>query len=463
MPHVSGAGAPGRRSRIRRRGSGEVPQLYYDPEVETMSRRELEALQLKRLQAQVERVYRTSPFYRRKLDAAGVTPGDIRSLEDVTKLPFVTKEELRQAQEQSGVFGGFACAPPSAWRELHPSSGTTGRSVYTLWTARDVENITDFTARLLWGQGVRAGASIQNAFSYGLWVAGLAVHYAADRLGCFVLPIGATQSGRQLDLFLEWKPEVFFATPSFAMYLIEKMQERGMTGEQLALRIGSFGGEAGAEVPSTRQRLEEGLGIDAYDIYGLAEIGPTMAAECTHKTGLHWTEDHHLVEVVDPVTRDPVPEGEEGVLVITHLTREGTPMIRYWTNDIGRLTRERCPCGRTHARSPGGILGRADDMIIYKGVNFYPAQVENVVRSVPEIANEFRIRLERTGHGRDICTLVVEPSGSMERAEQVRARLAALLRDALGVTLNIELAAPNTLERTEFKARRVLDLRPKAS
>jgi len=428
-----------------------------------MPRPHLEALQLERLKAQVERVYHTSPFYRRKMDAAGVKPGDIRSLDDVVRLPFVTKEELRRAQEEAGLFGGYACAPPEQWRELHPSSGTTGRSVYTLWTIRDVENITDFTARLLWGQGVRPGDTIQNAFSYGLWVAGLAVHYAANRLGCFVLPIGATQSGRQLDLFLEWKPQVFFATPSFAMYLIEKMQERGIYPEQLALRIGSFGGEAGAEVPSTRKRLEEGLGIDAYDLYGLAEIGPTMAAECTHKAGLHWTEDHHLVEVVDPETREPVPEGEEGVIVITHLTREGTPMIRYWSNDIGRVVREPCPCGRTHARSPGGILGRADDMIIYKGVNFYPAQVENVVRSVPEIANEFRIRLERTAHGRDVCTLVVEPAAGHAATPQVRARLESLLRDALGVGLEIEFAAPHSLERTEFKARRVLDLRAKAA
>ena len=428
-----------------------------------MPRPQLEALQLERLKAQVERVYHTSPFYRRKFDAAGVKPEDIRTLEDIRRFPFVTKDELRRAQEQAGVFGGYACAPPSDWRELHPSSGTTGRSVYTLWTARDVENITDFTARLLWGQGVRPGQTLQNGFSYGLWVAGLAVHYAAGKLGCFVLPIGATQSGRQLDLFLEWKPEVFFSTPSFAMYLIEKMQERGMTGDQLALRIGSFGGEAGAEVPSTRQRLEAGLGIEAYDLYGLAEIGPTMAAECTHKAGLHWTEDHHLVEVVDPQTKEPVPEGEEGVLVITHLTREGTPMIRYWTNDICRLTRERCACGRTHARSPGGILGRADDMIIYKGVNFYPVQVENAVRGMPEFANEFRIRLERTASGRDVCTLVVEPSGSTEQALQARDRLAARVREALGVGLEIEVVAPNTLERTEFKARRVLDLRPRAA
>ncbi|MBO8141386.1 MAG: phenylacetate--CoA ligase [Firmicutes bacterium] len=425
-----------------------------------MERGRLEALQSERLVRQVERVYRTSPFYRKKFDEVGVKPEDIKGLEDVARLPFVTKDELRQAQEAEGRFGGLACAEPAAWRELHPSSGTTGRSVYTLWTARDVEAITDFTARLLWSQGVRPGDTIQNAFSYGLWVAGLAVHYAAGRLGCFVVPIGATQSARQVDLFHEWRPTVFFSTPSFALYLVEKLQEQGVSGSELALRIGSFGGEAGAEVAATRRRLEEGLGIDAYDIYGLAEIGPTMAAECQCKDGLHWTEDHHLIEVVDRNTGEPVPEGEEGVIVITHLTREGTPMIRYWTNDIGRLVKEPCRCGRTHARSPGGILGRADDIIIYKGVNFYPSQVEDVVRSIPEISDEFRIRLEVNPYGRDICTLVAEVLQAGSEAA-VRQKLAARLREALGVGLEIELVALNSLERTAFKARRVLDMRPK--
>jgi len=432
---------------------------FYHPKIELMDREDLEKLQGSRLKDRVKRVYERSKFYRDKFDRAGIKPEDIKSLKDITKLPFTHKDEIRKAQEKYGKFGGLTCADPKDWRELHPSSGTTGRPVGTLWTERDIENITDFTARLMWAQGVRPGDVIQNGFSYGLWVAGLAVHYAAHKLGCFLIPMGATSSDRQIEMFQQWGSDVFFATPSFAMYILEKMKAKGIGPDDIHLRIGSFGGEAGAEVESTRRKLEEGLGIDAYDIYGLAEIGPTMAAECEAKAGLHWTEDHHLVEIVDPETGEPLKEGEEGVLVITHLTREGTPLIRYWTNDKAILIKEKCECGRTHARSPGGILGRADDMVIYKGAKFYPSQVENVVRAFDKAGDEFLIRLEKDARGLDICTVVVELLDKSAKREILEQELKGRLKSALNVTPEVEFVEPGTLKRTEFKAKRVIDNR----
>ncbi|RMF87392.1 MAG: phenylacetate--CoA ligase family protein [Nitrospinota bacterium] len=428
---------------------------FYDASVEKMGRDELMALQSRRLVSQVHRIYENAPFYREKWDAAGVHPDDIRSIEDITKLPFVRKEELREAQERYGQFGRLATAPRETWAELHPSTGTTGRQVGTLWTKGDVERITDFTARLLWMQGVRSHHVIQNGFSLGLWVAGIAVHYAAQRLGAFTIPIGAISAEKQIEMFQEWRSDVFFATPSFGVYIAKRMADKGLSGKDIPLSLGSFGGEPGAEVEATRRLLEEGLGITALDIYGLAEIGPTMAAECGAKSGLHWTEDHHYVEIVDPTTGEPVPEGKQGVLVITHLTREGTPMIRYWTNDIARLDTATCACGRTHARSPGGILGRVDDLIIVKGTNFYPAQVEEVVRGTPGLADEFRLRIKDTGAGFVDCTLVVEVEAQGE-ATDILTRLRRAVKERIGVTLPVETVPVGTLERTEFKARRVI-------
>ncbi len=435
---------------------------YFDPKVETMDREELVKLQIERLRWQLKRCYDHSEFYRERFKSAGIKPDDIRNLDDLEMIPPVTKDELRQEQLAFPPFGRYAVAPKSSWRELHPSTGTTGVPVNTIWTEKDVENITSWTARTMWMSGVRPGDTIQNGFSYGLWVAGLSCHYAARRIGCFTIPIGATLTERQIEYFLKVKPTVFLATPSYALYLAEKLREKGITPEDLSLRMGIFGGEAGTEIPSTRKKMEEGLGIDAYDYYGLAEIGPTIASECKEKAGIHWVEDHVLVEIVDKETRKRCEPGKVGVLVLTHLTKEGTPLIRYWTNDLARLVIDKCNCGRTHARSPGGILGRADDMIIYKGENFYPSQVEKVVRSFPELSTEYIIKLETNKKtGADVVTVVVECLDESLKTENLVTALKKALREELAVTPEVEIVKPGSLPRTEFKAKRIVDNRIK--
>lgn len=430
---------------------------YWDPEIEKMHRDELEKLQLKKLKWQVERAYNNSEFYREKFKGAGVTPEDIKKLDDVSKLPILTKTDLRKEQTKFPPFGRYTVAPKSEWSELHPSTGTTGIPVNTIWSFNDVDTITDHTARIMWGFGVRKEDIAQNAYSYGLWVAGLAVHYACRKIGSFVIPIGATSSERQIYFLQNAGSTVLLATPSFGLYIAEKLKEKNVNPKDIELRIGSFGGEAGTENPATRRRLEEGLGIDAYDIYGLAEIGPTFAAECKEKAGLHFVEDHYLLEVLDPETKEPLSPGEKGVLVITHLSREATPMIRYWTNDIVKLEDEKCGCGRTHVRAVGGILGRADDMIVFKGENIYPTQVEEVVRSFKELSNEYKIVVtkdRKTGIVKEVKAIVEVVSDKYD-IQHLKTKVAKALRDALMVRVDVDILPPNSLERTEFKAKRV--------
>ena len=432
---------------------------FWDEKIETLSREALGQLQLGRLQWQVRRCWEGSEFYRERLRGAGIEPGDIQTVDDQRRIPCVTKQELRDEQLAYPPFGRYTVAPPATWRELHPSTGTTGEPVNTIWSEADCENITSFTARTMWSFGVRPGDVVQNAFSYGLWVAGMSVHYAARRLGCFTIPIGAALTNRQIDYLQRPGATVLLATPSYALHIAETLRERGVSPDDLPLRLGCFGGEAGAENPSTRAKIEQGLGIDAFDYYGLAEIGPTFASECWTKSGLHWAEDHHLVEIVDPASGEPMPEGEVGVVVITHLTREATPMLRYWTNDYARLTTAPCECGRTHARSPGGILGRHDDLVIYRGAKFYPVQVEKVVRSFVELSDEFRIELsERQPQGADIVTVVAEALPGTEQGA-LSSRLRQALRDELLCSPEVRLVPAGSLERTTFKAKRIVDLR----
>ena len=437
----------------------ESGAVFWDEPAETMSRDALHDLQCRRLRWQVARCHIASDLYRAKLRQAGAESGDIRAPEDLAWLPVVTKDELRADQAAHPPFGTFVVAEASTWRELHPSTGTTGVPVSTIWSVQDVATITDFTARTMWSFGVRPGDVVQNAFAYGLWVAGMSVHYAIARLGCLVVATGTgVTTDRQIDYFRLARPTVFLATPSYALHIAERLRERGIEPDSLALRIGSFGGEPGAETPATRAKIESGLGIDAFDYYGLAEVGPTFASECSAKTGIHFAEDHVLVECVDPETRRAVPEGELGVLVFTHLTREATPMLRYWSNDYARLSTARCPCGRTHVRAVGGILGRHDDLLVFKGAKFYPIQVEKVVRGLAPLADEFRIEVRRQPGGPmvETCTVVAEclsapPAGLAGRLQQA-------LRAELGVTPAIRLEPYGTLERTTFKAKRIVEL-----
>ena len=442
--------------------SSEYPQ-YYAKDIETMDRERLETLQLDRLKWQVKRCYEFSEFYKERFDRIGLKPGDINSLDDSLKIPPVTKQELRDEQISHPPFGRYVVAPQKDWRELHPSTGTTGVPVNTIWTGKDVESITQWTMRTLWNFGVRPGDIVQNGFSYGLWVAGMSTHYAAKEMGCFVLPIGASMAERQVDYLINPGSTVLLSTPSFALYIAERMNQRGIDPSDISLRIGGFGGEAGAEIPPTREKIETRLGIKAYDYFGLAEIGPTCASECEQKTGIHWVEDHLLVEIINPDTNKRCNTGEIGALVLTHLTKEATPMLRYWTGDLARVTTEKCACGRTHARSEGGILGRADDMIIYKGANFYPVQVEKVIRSFEELGDEFRIRIttdEKTGI--DVITVIAEYKNKEADTVAFKNTVKQAFREELEVTPGLNLVEFGTLERTMFKAKRVVDERAKA-
>jgi len=277
-----------------------------------------------------------------------------------------------------------------------------------------------------------------------------------------VLPIGATMTERQLDYFVNPGSTVLLSTPSYALYLAERMRQRGIPPDQIPMRLGAFGGEGGTEAPATRDKIEQGLGIDAYDYYGLAEIGPTCASECKEKAGIHWVEDHVLVETVNKDTKEKCAPGETGILVLTSLTREVTPLLRYWTNDYAQLNFEKCACGRTCVRAVGGILGRADDMIIYKGENFFPVQVEKVVRSFKELGDEYRIRLtthEKTGA--DVVTVVAEYINEKTNTEEFKSTLKRALREELVVTPEVNLVKFGTVERTEFKAKRIEDKRKK--
>ena len=433
---------------------------YFHPEIETIDRASLQVLQLQRLQEQVQRCYAGSPFYRERLDRAGVGREHIRSLDDLRRIPVVTKQELRDEQAAHPPYGRFTVVDPSQWRELHPSSGTTGNPVITIWSEQDVRQISDFTARTLWAFGVRPGDVIQNGFAYGLWVAGMAVHHAAAKVGCFVIPIGAQLTDKQIFFMQQSRSTVLTATPSYGLYIAEKLAETGIAPSDLNLRIGAFGGESGTELPSTRAKLEAGLGVDAYDYFGLAEIGPTFAAECTAKAGIHWAEDHHIVEIIDPATMKPSAPGDIGVVVITHLTREATPMLRYWTGDYARLDTARCSCGRTHARSPGGILGRHDDLIIYRGAKFYPANVENAVRHFTELTDEYRIELvQDAGTGLDRCVVLAEHLPAATDLVGLTIRLKGRLKSECSCTPEVQLVPAGTLERTTFKAKRVIDRR----
>jgi len=435
---------------------------YFDPTIETLDRSDLERLQMERLQWQLKRCYEESPFYQERFKKAGIKPEDIRSLADIIHIPPVTKQELRDEQLAHPPFGRYVVARRKDWGELHPSTGTTGVPVNTIWSHRDAKNTASWTARTMWNFGVRPGDIVQNAFSYGLWIAGMSTHYACQLMKCFVIPIGAAMTERQIDYFLNPGSTVLLSTPSYALHIAERLAQRGISPNDIPLRRGCFGGEGGTEVLATREKIERGLGIDAFDYYGLSEIGPTISSECEEKAGLHWVEDHVLIEAINADTGERCRPGEVGVLVMTHLTREALPMIRYWSNDLASLTTERCACGRTHARSPGGILGRSDDMIIYRGAKFYPVQVEKVVRSFGELTNEFRIELTTDeGRGTDICTVVVERMSEEVDSKRLMPLLKKGLKEELLVTPEVNIKPVDSLERTTFKAKRIVDNRKK--
>ena len=429
----------------------------WDAPHETIDRERLQDLQLERLQGAVARLYERVPHYRERLTALGVEPGDVRALDDLRHLPFTTKTDFRERYP----YGLFA-SPLTEVVEVHSSSGTTGRPVVAGFTRRDLETWAELVCRVVVMAGVQEEDVAQVSFGYGMFTGGFGLHYGLQRAGATVLPMSAGNTTRQLQFMQDFGSTVLVATPSYALYLAESIQALGAPAA-FRLRLGLFGAEACSE--EMRRQIESRIAIRATDNYGLTEVmGPGVAGECECRDGLHVAEDHFIVEVVDPATDEPVPEGEVGELVFTSITRECSPVLRYRTRDLCSLTTARCECGRTLARM-GKILGRTDDMFIISGVNVFPSAVERVLFAIEGIEPHYQIVLGRKG-ALDTFEVQVEVTeelfnGWMDDLRTFERRVTEELRSALLVRPKVKLVEPGTLERTEGKARRVLDERPR--
>ncbi|MEV4193269.1 phenylacetate--CoA ligase PaaK [Streptomyces toxytricini] len=419
---------------------------------ERLGAAELAALQLDRLRAGLSRAYERVPFYRQSFDKAGVHPDDCRSLADLARFPFTTKADLRDQYP----FGMFA-VPRTEVRRIHASSGTTGRPTVVGYTERDLSTWADVVARSIRAAGGRPGQIVHVAYGYGLFTGGLGAHYGAERLGCTVVPASGGMTDRQVRLIHDFRPEVIMVTPSYMLTLIDEMERQGIDPRSTSLRTGIFGAEPWTE--AMRREIEDRLGIDAVDIYGLSEvIGPGVAQEFADtKDGLHVWEDHFYPEVVDPLTGEPLPEGEPGELVFTSLTKEAMPVIRYRTRDLTRLLPG---TARPAFRRMERVTGRSDDMIILRGVNLYPTQIEEVLLRIPGLAPHFQLRLTREGR-LDVLTVRVEARREADARlrEESAAAVVRAVKEGIGVTVAVEVVDPETLERSVGKIRRVVDLR----
>ncbi len=431
-------------------------QTYmFDRAAECMPRAELAALQLSRLKHTLAHAYANVAYVRAKFDAARVTPDDCQSLDDIVRFPFATKADLRDTYP----FGLFA-VPREQVLRLHASSGTTGKATVVGYTRGDLDTWADLMARSMACAGARPGDIVHNGYGYGLFTGGLGAHYGAERLGCTVVPVSGGMTERQVTLLQDFGAHVLCATPSYALNIAEVAEGMGVDIRKLPLRIGIFGAEPWSE--AMRRDLDARLGFKAVDLYGLSEIiGPGVACECDHRNGLHGWEDHFLLEVIDPKTLQLVPEGEPGELVITTLTKQALPMVRYRSRDITRLTHEPCPCGRTHVRILR-VTGRDDDMLIIRGVNVFPSQIEAVLVGLPGIAPHYQIVLTREGT-LDAVALEVEMAPGTDPAGRgkIAADVAHQIKSRIGVTCTVEIKSAGEVPRSQGKAVRVKDLRNK--
>jgi len=421
--------------------------------IETASRDELTALQLSRLRWSLDHAYTHVPHYRKAFDAAGVRPADLRTLADLAHFPFTGKADLRH----NYPFGMFAVPRPEVSR-IHASSGTTGRPTVVGYTAADLDIWSDLMARSLWAAGVRPGDRVHVAYGYGLFTGGLGAHYGAERLGCTVIPMSGGMTERQVQLIADFEPEAIMVTPSYMLTILDAMQHAGLDPAQCSLRIGVFGAEPWTE--QMRTELEGRLGIDAVDIYGLSEVmGPGVAQECVEtKDGLHIWEDHFYPEIIDPLTGEVLPDGAEGELVFTSLTKQATPVIRYRTRDLTRLL----PGTARTMRRMQKITGRTDDMIILRGVNLFPTQIEELILGIDALSAQFQCVLDRPGR-LDQLTVLVESREGIDPSsrEQAGELLAQRVKDRIGVSVAVQVLAPDSLEHSMGKARRLVDKRPK--
>ena len=430
--------------------------MIWNEQHETMARDQLAQLQLARLQKTVERVHTRVAFYRNKMDEKAVRPFDISRIEDIQKLPFMTKDDMRDMYP----FGLLAVDMKDIV-EIHTSSGTTGRPVVDAYTIGDIETWSEVMARTLAMGDTTDEDSVQNAYGYGLFTGGLGVHYGARKIGATVIPISGGNTKRQLAVLSDFNPTILTCTPSYSLYLAEVGRENGMDFQKLPLKAGLFGAEPWSE--NMRKEIEEKLFLKAIDIYGLTEIiGPGVASECEQQNMLHIFEDHFYPEIIEPETGRVLPDGEKGELVFTTLTKEGTPVIRYRTRDVTFLDHRPCPCGRTSVRM-NRILGRTDDMLIVRGVNVFPSQIEEVLLRIEGIEPHYQIVVERTGR-MDTLEVDVEMneklfSDEIRNLETTEKKIEAELYGTLNVHARVKLVEPKSIARSEGKAKRIIDKR----
>jgi phenylacetate-CoA ligase len=430
--------------------------MIWNEHIECMEREKLQKLQSERLAAMVERIYFNVPFYRKKLQEMGIEPGDIKGIDQLNDLPFTLKQDLRD----NYPFGLFT-VPTSEIVRLHASSGTTGKPTVVGYTRKDLITWSEVMARTLTSAGVGKSDIMQIAYGYGLFTGGLGVHYGAEKVGATVIPISGGNTKRQLQLMEDFGSTFLACTPSYALFLAEAMQEEGISKNRLKLKAGVFGAEPWTE--EMRQQIEEKLGIKAYDIFGLSEIiGPGVSSECECQCGLHVYEDHFIPEIIDPVTLKVLPYGSIGELVFTCVSKEALPLLRYRTRDLTRLNIEKCACGRTLVRMEK-CLGRSDDMLIIRGVNVFPSQIESVLLEMRETKPHYLLIVDRVNN-LDILEVWVEVddqffSDEIKQLESLKKKIQHNIESTLGVNANIKLVEPKTIERSEGKAKRVIDKR----
>ncbi len=430
--------------------------MIWDKEAECMPLKERQKLQLERLQAVVEKTYEKVPYYRNRFDELKVKPKDIKTLKDIARLPFTAKADLREGYP----FGMFA-VPFHKIVEIHTSSGTTGKPVVAGYTRKDIKVWGEVMARALTMVGASKNDIIQNGYGYGLFTGGLGVHYGAQRIGAAVLPISAGNTKRQLDVMLDFGSTIITCTPSYALHLAEVAAEQGITSKDIKLKAGCFGAEVWTE--KMRDAIEEKLNLTALNIYGLTElIGPGVAQECEDKSGLHIAEDHFYPEIVSPETLEPLPDGQKGELVLTSLTRDAMPMIRFRTRDITSLSRGLCKCGRTLVKIER-IMGRSDDMLKIRGVLIFPSQIEKALLEIKGIEPHYQIIVTRPHH-LDELEVQVETSkeifsDEIRHIEEMKKKIANHIEKSIGLRVKVTLVEPKTLPRSEGKAKRVFDKR----
>jgi phenylacetate-CoA ligase len=441
-------------------------RMIFNREMETLPREDMEALQLERLQQSVRHVYENVPFYREKFAEKGLTPEDIQSLDDLKKLPFTVKKDLRD----NYPFGLFAVDQSKVVR-LHASSGTSGKPTVVGYTRNDIDNWAEIVARAIAAAGGKPGEVLHNAYGYGLFTGGLGLHYGSEKLGMATVPVSGGNTERQIMLIEDFKPTVICGTPSYILNIVETMEKMGKNPQESSLKYGIFGAEPWSM--EMRHELENRLGIKAVDIYGLSEvIGPGVAIECAEaQDGLHIQEDHFLVEVIDPETLENVPDGVEGELVFTSLTKEAMPVIRYRTGDVASITHEPCVCGRTTVRM-SRVKGRIDDMLIIRGINVFPSEIENVLLQIEELEPHYQLVLTRKGPLDDV-QLNVEIDRDVfyalggdlnhDKIKTIARDIKRQLKNQCFIAIEVNILAPGAIPRSEGKAVRIIDKRKAAS